>query len=147
MWAYPTSGGLWESRDGGSHWERVYGDSIMLPIATVQGGQTVLHGVDVAGLASSADGGRTWTPLTTPPAYPFTTFTATPDGSVMLVGSPDGIYRSDDGAQSWTKLPFDGGAFAIAVTSGGQDVAVVNNETELFRSSDGGQTWPGPGAP
>jgi photosystem II stability/assembly factor-like uncharacterized protein len=144
MWAYPTSGGFWESRDGGSHWEQVYADNILFPVATTQNGQTVLYGVDISGLASSADGGRSWTPLTTPPAYPFTSFTATADGSVLLVGSLDGLFRSDDGGRAWSKLPFVGSAFAIGVTSDGRDIAVVTKETEFFRSRDGGQTWPGP---
>ena len=147
MWAYPTSGGLWESRDGGSRWEQVYADNIHFPVATTQNGQPVLYGLDISGLAASTDGGRTWTPLTTPPAYPFTAFTATPDGKVLLVGSLDGIFRSDDGGRAWSKLPFVGSAFAIGVTSDGQEIAVVTNATDFFRSHDGGQTWPGPAAP
>ena len=146
MWAYPTSGGLWESHDGWTHWEQVIQDNIMFPVATTQDGQTILYGLDVSGLATSADGGRTWTPLTTPPAYPFTTFTATTDGGVLLVGSPDGIFRSADQGRSWSKLRFKGSAFAIAATSDGQNIAVVTRETDVFRSSDGGQTWPGPSA-
>lgn len=145
MWAYPTSGGLWLSRDGGSHWEQVYADdNIMFPVATTQNGQSLLYGVAISGLVSSSDDGRTWRPLSTPPAYPFTSFTSTPDGRVLLVGSLHGIFRSDDGAQSWSKLPYEGSAFAIGVTADGEEVAVVNKGTELFRSHDGGQTWPGP---
>jgi len=144
MWAYPTSGGFWESRDGGSHWQQVYADNILFPVATTQNGQTVLYGLHVSGLASSSDGGRTWMPLTTPPASPFASFIATPDGSVLLVGGLDGLFRSDDGGHLWAKLLFDGSAFAIGVTSDGRDIAVVTKETAFFRSRDGGQTWPGP---
>jgi len=143
MWALLATGGLWESRDGGARWERVSADNILFPVATTDDGRTRLYGVDVSGLATSIDDGRTWAPLTTPPAYPITSFTATADGGTLLIGSLEGIFRSDDRGGSWRKLPFTGSAFAVAVSAGAREIAVVTKETQFFRSHDGGETWPG----
>ena len=142
MWALLATGGLWESRDDGVRWEQVRSDNILFPVATTVDGSTRLYGVDVSGLATSTDGGRTWAPLTTPPAFPITSFTAATDGSDLLIGSLEGIFRSGDGGRSWQALPFSGPVFAIAVTAGGRNIAIVTKETEFFRSHDGGQTWP-----
>ena len=146
MWALLATGGLWESRDGGVRWEQVRSDNILFPVATTDDGRAQLYGLDVSGLATSIDGGRTWAPLATPPAYPITSFTATADGGTLLIGAPDGIYRSDDRGGSWRKLPFIGSAFAVAMSAGGREIAVVTKETQFFRSHDGGETWPGSGA-
>ncbi len=146
MWALLATGGLWESRDDGVRWEQVRPDNILFPVATTVDGSTRLYGVDVSGLATSIDGGRTWAPLTTPPAYPITSFTATVDGGTLLIGSLEGIFRSDDRGGSWRKLPFTGSAFAVAISAGAREIAVVTKETQFFRSHDGGETWPGSGA-
>jgi photosystem II stability/assembly factor-like uncharacterized protein len=83
MWAYLATGGLWESTDAGAHWTRVRDDNVLFPLAINDGGATRLLGVDVNGLSGSDDGGRTWTPLGTPPTYPMTALAGTGDGTVL----------------------------------------------------------------
>lgn len=144
MWAYLATGGLWESADFGARFAQVRQDNVLFPLAVRDGSATRLLGVDVNGLASSTDGGRTWAPLGMPPTYPMTSLAATPDGRVVYAGSTDGLYRSADGGRSWAKTAYAGSAFAIATSSDGQAVAVVSRETQFFRSSDGGASWPGP---
>jgi len=144
MWAYLATGGLWESTDHGAHWARVRQDNILFPLAVGGGAETRLLGVDATGLAASDDGGRTWGPLSTPETYPMTALAATADGRIVYAGSPDALYRSEDGGGTWSKTGYLGSAFAIATTPGGRTVAVVSRETEFFRSDDGGATWPGP---
>ena len=145
MWAYLATGGLWQSTDFGSHWTRVDQDNIIYPVAIRAGATTTLLGVDASGLVTSADGGRTWTSLGAPPTYPLTSLAATPDGRVLLAGSPDGLYRSSDGGRTWAKTGYVGSAFAVAVSADGATVALVSKEAEFFRSQDGGGSWPGPG--
>ena len=144
MWAYLATGGLWESTDAGGQWTRVRDDNVLFPLAIDGDGSTRLLGVDVNGLVASDDGGRSWTPLGTPPTYPMTALAGTTDGTVLYAGSPDGLYRSDDGGRTWTKTSFSGSPFAIATSSDASTVAVVARTTEFFRSSDRGETWPGP---
>jgi photosystem II stability/assembly factor-like uncharacterized protein len=144
MWAYLATGGLWESTDYGAHWTEVRADNVIFPLAVRDGSTTRLLGVDVNGLVTSVDGGRTWAMLGTPPTYPMTGLAATPDGRTMYAGSPDGLFRSDDGGRTWSPTGYRGSAFAIATTPDGNSVAVVSRETEFFRSADKGSTWPGP---
>lgn len=144
LWAYLAIGGLWESADFGARWTEVRPDPVLFPIAVNDGTHTRLLGVDATGLITSADGGRTWTPLGRPPTFPMTSLAATPDGRTLYAGSPKGMYRSADGGRTWTETGYSGSAFATATTPDGQVVAVVSQQTEYFRSTDGGRSWPGP---
>lgn len=144
MWAYVATGGLWESTDFGAHWTEVRADNVIFPLAIRDRSTTRLLGVDANGLVTSADGGRTWSTLGTPPTYPMTGLAATPDGRTVYAGAPDGLFRSDDGGRTWSPAGYRGSAFAIATTPDGRTVGVVSRETELFRSADSGLTWPGP---
>lgn len=144
MWAYLATGGLWESRDAGRTWERIQQQNVLYPVAVQAAGATRLFGVTAEGLASSDDGGRTWRAVVTPELYPIASIAATTDGSVLVAGGPGGLARSDDGGATWSMLPFDGEPAAIAVTAGGETIAVVTRTTEFLRSDDGGRTWPGP---
>jgi photosystem II stability/assembly factor-like uncharacterized protein len=144
MWAYLATGGLWESTDHGERWARVREDNVLFPLAVGGAAGTRLLGVDATGLAASDDGGRTWTPLSTPKTIPMTALAATTDGRVVYAGSPDALFRSEDGGRTWSTTGYRGSAFAVATTLDGRTVAVVDRETEFFRSDDGGATWPGP---
>lgn len=144
MWAYLATGGLWESQDSGSRWERVREDNVIFPLAVRAGSATRLLGVDASGLVASDDGGRSWSALSTPETFPMTALAATPDGRVIYAGSSEGLFRSSDGGRTWLATGYLGSAFAITATDDGETVAVVSRQTEFFRSSDGGATWPGP---
>jgi photosystem II stability/assembly factor-like uncharacterized protein len=144
MWAYLAIGGLWQSTDFGAHWAQVRSDNILFPLAVRGDTDTKLIGVDATGLVESSDGGRSWSPLVSPPTFPMTSLAATPDGQTIYAGANKGLFRSDDGGRSWSATGYRGSAFAVATTPDGATVAVVSRETDFFRSSDRGSTWPGP---
>jgi len=144
MWAYLASGGLWESANGGRHWEEVRTDNVIFPLAVRDGAATTLLAVDATGLVVSTDGGRTFTTRGQPPAYPMTSLAATPDGRTIYAGTPKALLRSGDGGRTWASTSYVGSAFAVAAAADGQVVAVVSREAEFFRSSDRAETWPGP---
>lgn len=143
MWAALASGGLWMSRDDGSHWKQVRVDNVLDPVAVSLPSGTRLLGLDITGLVASDDDGRTWTTLSAPPTYPLTALSASSDGAVVYAGSIDGLYRSADGGRSWTKTTYSGSVLAIAVSAGGDTIALVSQKTEFFRSPDRGDSWPG----
>ena len=62
----------------------------------------------------------------------------------MLIGTPSGLYRSDDGGRSWAQTAFTEQPFAIAVTDDGETIGTVTRFGSYYRSGDGGRTWPGP---
>jgi photosystem II stability/assembly factor-like uncharacterized protein len=144
MWGYLATGGLWETRDFGTTWERVREDNVLFPLTVRNGGVTRLIGLATNGLVASDDGGRTWEGRATPQTYPLTSLAGTKDGSVLYAGSIDALYRSDDGGRSWAKTDYAGSTLAIATAGDGATVAVVSRETDFFRSPDGGRSWPGP---
>ena len=144
MWAALATGGLWETRDGGTSWERVQGENVVYPTAVTSAVGTKLFGVTVNGLQRSDDGGKTWQAMTTPALYPMVSLAGTADGLVLLAAGPDGLARSDNGGLSWSRLAFSGSPAAVAVTAQGRTVGVVTRSTEFFRSDDGGNSWPGP---
>jgi len=145
MWAYPVTGGLWESTDGGATFVQVRSDNVLLPTAISAGGTSRLFGIDTTGLIESLDGGRTWSSLAMPPTFPMTSFAASADGRVLYAGAQDGLYRSEDGGRSWSATTYAGSAFALATSPDGRTVILVDRATDVYRSDDGGATWPGPG--
>ena len=145
MWAYLAEGGVYESTDGGTHWSKVYDGHIPFMAATTDGSSVALIGIEpFSGFARSPDGGRTWSPLSQPEAFPTYSIAVTPDGSVVALGVSDGLLRSEDGGTTWTLIALPGPAFAIALSDDGRTIAVVTRTTDVYRSDDGGRTWPGP---
>jgi photosystem II stability/assembly factor-like uncharacterized protein len=66
----------------------------------------------------------------------------------LLLGSEQGLFRSDDGAEHWTRLdsPLNGlQIWSILVHPLMPDLIVVGTcPSRLFRSGDGGRTWTEP---
>ncbi|MEJ7695857.1 MAG: hypothetical protein WKF78_04335 [Candidatus Limnocylindrales bacterium] len=145
MWAYPATGGLWRSADARSDVHRGSDRQPAVSDGSRPGSPTRLLGIDVTGLVESADGGRTWTALGTPPTCPMTALAASGDGRVLYAGAQDGLYRSVDGGGSWSATSYGGSVFALAASADGQTVILVDRATDVYRSDDGGETWPGPG--
>lgn len=145
MWAYPVTGGMWESTDGGATFRQVRSENVLFPTAVSGEPATRLLGVDATGLIESADGGRTWSPLAMPPTFPMTGLAASADGQTLYAGAQDGLYRSEDGGHSWAATAYAGSVFALATSPDGRTVVLVDRATEVFRSDDGGATWPAPG--
>lgn len=144
MWAYPATGGLWESTDGGATFLQVRAENVLMPTA-VPGSPTRLLGVDTTGLIESLDGGRTWSGLATPATFPMTALAAAADGRTLYAGGQDGLHRSVDAGRSWSATSYEGSVFALATSDDGRTVILVDRSTDVYRSDDSGATWPGPG--
>ena len=70
------------------------------------------------------------------------------DASIVFAGTVDGVYRSDDGGQTWSRKSKGIGsrtARAIIINPQNPDqvfaLVWVSWDTELFRSDDGCETW------
>jgi photosystem II stability/assembly factor-like uncharacterized protein len=66
------------------------------------------------------------------------------DASVVYAGTHDGPYRSLDGGDSWTRLPFPDGRQVWSILVSPQDPRVLYAGTSpvaIYRSEDGGESW------
>ncbi|MGC2299592.1 MAG: hypothetical protein WA476_12370 [Acidobacteriaceae bacterium] len=120
---------LYRSKDGGEHWTQISG-----------------HGLPNAawartGIAVSADGHRVYATID---CQPNVGTSETPAGGVTACKA--GLYRSDDGGDSWTLASSDARLTSrawyfnsIAVDPSNADVLYMPN-VALYRSEDGGKT-------
>jgi photosystem II stability/assembly factor-like uncharacterized protein len=144
-WTFAVGFGLFETRDGGRHWELRQPGNWGSLAAYRSGVQIALVAVGPEGLVRSLDGGGTWDALAYPGAPLAGGIAAAADGSVLYAATTDGLRRSADQGQSWPETGFDGIALAVAVAPGDRmGVAVVDDGTRFYRSPDGGASWPPP---
>jgi photosystem II stability/assembly factor-like uncharacterized protein len=64
----------------------------------------------------------------------------------VYAGTEGGLYKTTDGAATWSKLPFPGNIAVALAVSPAQPKRVLaikfhDGKGEVFRSDDGGQTW------
>ena len=96
---------------------------------------------------SSDDGGKTWqrgsiTQL--PHAAARVSASSAGPGRAWLAAYEAGVYRTDDGGQTWTHVPSYPSDYAHSVLAdpGSADSVLVGSEpAALFRSNDAGSTW------
>jgi photosystem II stability/assembly factor-like uncharacterized protein len=159
-------GGVVRTDDGGRHWENVHGgihDDVHSVAVNPKHGD-VIYAATRHGFGRSEDYGRSWRgvgefegqgysrPLAVDPERPERLYTAAstvgPGGFRRPVGSECGVFRSDDGGLTWTRLTngipahFKPYVDAIAVNPSDPDqVALLDAEGHIYQSGDGGDRW------
>ena len=149
--------GVFRSRDGGAHWERI-GQQGDLPtvwsLAIDPVDPNVLFaGTRPAGVYRSKDGGVKWERLTLDIAkecsigVPFVTAVMVDpdDHRVVFAGVEiDGVFRSRDGGDTWTRMKeglYDPDVHAMAIARTTPKRILTSTNGELFVSSDLGESW------
>ena len=174
-----SGNGVYKSADGGKTWSNVgLRDTRQISriIVDVQNPDHVMVGAlghaygpnDERGVYESTDGGANWSRIlnlgpemgiadlavaTSNPKVLFATawHTRRPPWSVYapIDGPGNGIYRSQDGGQSWSRLTGNGlpdgdmGRIGVAVSPDAQRVyaLIPGKDAGLYRSNDGGDHW------
>jgi len=162
-----TEGGVFKSTDGGANWSSAnVGMSTMEVEALAtdpQNPSTIYTGTGWSGSANglfkSTDGGANWTAadsglpsdangiraLAIDPQNPGTIYGGTDQGDI---GPPVGVFKSTDGAASWSAassgLPSNLGWFsALAIDPKNPSTVYAGTGAGAFKSTDGGASWSG----
>jgi photosystem II stability/assembly factor-like uncharacterized protein len=121
--------GIYKSTDGGTHWTKVLD----------QGPDIGISDLAIATENSKLLFATTWRSH----RPPWSTY-------APLDGPGSGLFRSQDGGQSWSRLTKNGlpegdwGRAAVAVSPNGKRVYAIisaSKKAGLYRSDDGGDTW------
>jgi photosystem II stability/assembly factor-like uncharacterized protein len=101
-----------------------------------------------AAIFTSTDGGATWNRLAAKglpsPAVGRQALgvVAKSGGRIVLAGLQDGLYRSEDGGETWTRANHDPRIKPVGViTDPSNPDLVYVTQTALYRSTDGGRTF------
>jgi photosystem II stability/assembly factor-like uncharacterized protein len=101
-----------------------------------------------AAVFKSLDGGATWTRLrargleTPPIGRQALAVVAGSRGQVVFAGLRDGLFRSDDGGDNWTRATDDPRIRPVGVIADPGNARVLYvTQTALYRSTDGGRTF------
>ena len=97
----------------------------------------------------STDHGQTCRRLSNLPSGTANTFALAPPGSqVVYAAGESGVFKSVDGAASWTPLtPVPGGIAALTVDPARPQVVYGVNSAGIYKTIDGGATWFSVGPP
>lgn len=109
-------------------------------VATDPGGR-IYAGGGHDGAATSPDGGRTWVPMNGSATYAIVPSPSVPDLVYarfypQFVSGLHGIYRSDDGGETWRLLEFRDGGFPFAVDPADPSLVYFRRDEQLVRISD-----------
>lgn len=148
-------GQIYLSTNGGQGWERLAGfnrpglyiDNLIVDPRN----SLVLYAAahrhkEPGGFFKTSDGGATWREakeLRAEALHSLTQSSSNPD--IMVVGTNNGVYRSDDAGDSWTKLQNTGmtntNVESLAIDPRDDKVIYAGTWHLPFKTTDNGQTW------
>ena len=146
-----AGGGVYRTDDNGQTFQQL-GDAAHSDLVSVDlvdpFRATLLTGVhESSELFRSADGGATWDDLSSslPDGVGFTTAPHVIDNDTYLLGTNNGaesgVYRTDDGGRTWTRVVDTPIAGAPVVSADGVITWLLERGAGTMRSDDDGLTW------
>lgn len=141
---------LYRSTDGGETWTAtsVQGQRVSeLAVSPGQGGPSILHAATGLDVASSWDGGITWsTSFETSEVYALAVSPSSSSPAVYAGTFALGVFKSADAGSTWRSASQGLNAIdadGLAISPSNPSVLYVSSGLRLYRSADGGATWNG----
>jgi len=137
----------WRTRDGGANWapihEGMIDDSDVMTMTVLQDDPQVLYATACSGIYRSENGGDSWTKLR---GIPFTSrrtraFALTHDESLLLAGTTEGLWVSDDRGATWSRSPDRDLVINAVLVQRDGSILLGTDEAGIVRSTDQGSTW------
>ena len=163
VYAEPAEGGVWKTTDGGTTWTPITDDQPSLAIGSIAldpsnpdnvfigtgEGDDAIDAYEGAGILKSTDAGATWRNIPGPFVQQSINGLAVDptNGRTVLAASNTGVYRSDDGGETWslvrtgkaTSVFFDPAQPGVAWAAVGHEAGSASNG--VYRSTDSGFSW------
>lgn len=144
-----TVQGLYASSDEGKSWEKMapLGETMDPFVVTItidpSNPEIVYAGTLSTGLLSTLNGGVEWTRTDVGGSRTVGTIAVHPfDSKVAYAGTPEGIFKSTDGAKTWMKQKTTGIAVgSVAVSQVNPAVVYALTPSSLYKSINGGVEW------
>ncbi|MFZ0745547.1 MAG: transcriptional regulator [Terracidiphilus sp.] len=153
-----TNSWIYESSDGGSSWHRLSklgaSDSLVVDHIVVDpANPAIVYAAAWAldhsggGLWVSHDGGRIWTEMDGLHGQSIRAFVqAASNPEILFAGTLEGVFRSNDGGESWKQISPPGSreiheVESLAVDPANPDVVYAGTWHLPWKTSDGGKTW------
>ena len=142
--------GLFKSIDGGATWSRRDVGSgysyVWIAVVDPVSPNIVYAGTSGEGLFKSSDYGDSWTKVQGLPTIVQGVTVDPRNDNVVFAATSAGVYRSDDGGQTWgtpTPTPIlSVPAWSITIVGGDSHVVYATSKSAgVFRSLDDGKTW------
>jgi photosystem II stability/assembly factor-like uncharacterized protein len=153
-----SAGQIYLSTDGGESWSHFAhlgeGDDYVLDDIAVdpESPETIYAAAwsvvrNFGDIFRSRDGGRTWETLPDMHGKSVRSFAIAPSRpSVLIAGALDGVYRSDDGGDHWSRIsPADHAEIknveSLAIDPRAPDIIYIGTWHLPWKTYDGGHTW------
>ena len=159
-----AEGGVWKTTDGGVTWLPLTDSQVSLASGAIAldplSPDTVYVGTGEAnfsgdsyygaGILKSTDAGATWTSIVGPflQDHIGAIVVNTVNSQIVLCASDSGIWRSADGAQTWTQTLAGAIGTSLALDPGNPNSVYAalgdsygNAKNGVYHSTDGGLTW------
>jgi len=153
-----TNSWIYQSQDGGASWQRLAKlaktDDLLLDNIVVDSSDpnTLLVGAWVVdhpdgGLFISHDAGKTWTTVAAMKGQSIRALTQAPsDPKTVIAGTLKGVFRSEDGGQTWNRITPEGSmdlheVESIAIDPKDPHTIYAGTWHLPWKTTDGGANW------
>ncbi len=143
-----TINGVFKTENAGGSWTDVSNDLASKDARCLfvdpNDVNVIYCGTQSKGVFKSVNSGQSWTSVWKSGQHPliYSLFVTSGANSVVWAGSQNGLYKSTDGGQNWTRSFLYGDVIAVTANPNDPNVLYIGVEYQgIFKTTDGGENW------